>query len=570
MERRQLSRPVVELKGRSRNMRRKRRRRLRPGFVAFLFIFSFLIVGLTVFLILYNSRVYSRVEVEAGDVVLTPADFSKNGSEVSFDPSFSPDSVDFHTPGEYPVKLRSGIFRYTVSLTVKDTVPPVARAVSKTVSRGITCAPEDLVDEMKDETKVLYTFETEPDFSTPGVKKVTVILTDLGGNVTRVTADLTVIPLYTVLEREAGSEAPSPADFVLPGETVTELSLVEETESGTVPSLADLVRTPGDHPIRFLADGLVCDCVLRVNDTTPPVMTLRDVTCGVGVEVKPELFVAEVKDAGEVLFSVELSAPSDQPGTQRVTVRAKDAAGNESAGEATLTLMVDTAAPEIHGGESLFAYVGKTVSFLSEVQVRDDLDPAPTIEVDSSGVNLKQEGTYPVVYIATDAAGNRAEKRVQITVFREQYSEEEVLATAGKILEGVLKPGMSDREKVDAIYYWIRAHVSYRDSDTIHDWLLAAHQGLVNHWGDCSVFQMTSRALLTAAGIENRLIDTLPLYEMHCWNLVNIGEGWYHFDTTAFFTGSNFCYVDTATLLNRSGGFMSSHTFDRDRYPDVM
>ena len=62
------------------------------------------------------------------------------------------------------------------------------------------------------------------------------------------------------------------------------------------------------------------------------------------------------------------------------------------------------------------------------------------------------------------------------------------------------------------------------------DWLRAAYQGLHNRQGDCYVYQMTSKVLLDAAGIENRLIDTMPLRYLHCWNLVNIGEGWYHFD----------------------------------------
>ena len=128
---------------------------------------------------------------------------------------------------------------------------------------------------------------------------------------------------------------------------------------------------------------------------------------------------------------------------------------------------------------------------------------------------------------------------------------------------------MTPYDKVVAIYKWMKSHVSYRDGATIEDWQKAAYQGLTQHWGDCSVFQMTSRALLTAAGIENRLIDTVPYYNVHYWNLVNIGEGWYHFDTTSFYDGQNFCYIDSATLAARSAHYPRSHKFDPERFSFV-
>ena len=129
---------------------------------------------------------------------------------------------------------------------------------------------------------------------------------------------------------------------------------------------------------------------------------------------------------------------------------------------------------------------------------------------------------------------------------------------------------MTPREQLDAIYRWIRYHIVYRDAPSLNDWLQAAWQGMTAHYGDCYTFQMTARAMLTAAGIENRLIDTLPFYNVHCWNLVNIGEGWYHFDTTPFEDGASFCYVTTADLQNRSWRYPYSHRFDRDRFPDPV
>ena len=572
MEQKDLKKPQLDLRpGKwkpKKGKKVKKHRRLRLPVLLSGCVLLLAAAGLITFFAVKNSRVYTRVEVEAGDLTLVPEDFSKNGAPVSFDSSFSPDSVDFHTPGTYSVKLKSGVFHYTASLTVKDTVPPSGRAVAGMLSRGERCDPSALVADVKDETRVTVSFETEPDTASCGVRDVTVLLTDLGGNVTKLPTTLTVIPLYTVLVREAGGQL-TPADFILPDCSVAELFPVGDDGSPAQVDLAALTESAGDHPLRFSADGLICDCVLRVKDTTPPVMVLRDVTSAVGAEVEADLFVESVQDAGSVSFTASFTAPLDQTGTQTVTIRGVDDSGNAAVGKATLTLVPDGEPPAILGAENIVSYVGKAVSYLSGVWAEDALDPKPSLTVDSGAVDLQKEGVYPVTYVATDAAGNRSEKQITLTLLTETVSEADVMAKAKEIVSSIVTPDMTPRDKVEAIYRWMKKNVAYRDGATIVDWQQAAYQGLTTHRGDCSVFQMTSRALLTAAGIENRLIDTVPYYNVHYWNLVNIGEGWYHFDATSFYDKQDFCYVDSATLAERSVHYRRSHTFDPARFSYV-
>ena len=553
--------PVRSLPPRAPQRRKKKSngKKLFFGFVLFA-----LIVAVVVILIQYHSRVYQKVEVEAGYEGFSALLFAKNENEAAFQEGFSPESVDLHVPGEYEVKLQSGIFRYTSTLVVRDTVPPAATAAPCSVSFGENCRAEDLIKDLTDATKVECRFESTPDFSKLGKQSAAVILRDLGGNETRIQSEFTVVPLRAVLEREAGSQKPQLSDFLLPNVQIQKLELVSEGE--------DLLSTevPGDYPIRFSADGLICDCIFRVTDTTPPVFTVKNLTLGVGVQVKAEYFVSDCSDRSKVTYSARFTAPLDSPGEQQVTVSATDAYGNTAEKTANLKLVSDTAAPVIRGVRAQTVYVGKTASYLTGVEVTDELDPDPKLDVDTSKVDLKKEGEYPVVYIATDAAGNRSEAKTTLSVITSAVNEEAVMAKAKEILDSILTPEMSQLEQLRAIYRWIRNHIAYRDAPSNPDWLQAAYFGMTNHYGDCSVYQMTSRALLTAAGIENRLIDSLPLYQVHAWNLVNIGEGWYHFDATPFLGGGDFCYIDSATLAARSTRRPESHSFDPDLYPEVL
>ena len=67
--------------------------------------------------------------------------------------------------------------------------------------------------------------------------------------------------------------------------------------------------------------------------------------------------------------------------------------------------------------------------------------------------------------------------------------------------------------------------------------------------GDCYVFACTAKVLLTRAGITNMDIEKIPAKTRHYWNLVDIGDGWYHFDTTPRKDGTIFFMWDDAKLM---------------------
>ena len=70
-------------------------------------------------------------------------------------------------------------------------------------------------------------------------------------------------------------------------------------------------------------------------------------------------------------------------------------------------------------------------------------------------------------------------------------------------------------------------HLHHSDKS---DWKTGAYTGLTAGRGDCFTYYAVSRALLTALGIDNLAVERVGGETRHFWNLVNCGDGWYHFD----------------------------------------
>ncbi|MBQ5361504.1 MAG: hypothetical protein IIU47_10730, partial [Lachnospiraceae bacterium] len=111
----------------------KRRKRARDRQRHFLLLG----VGAVVFLVLlvsfllyrdYKSRVYIKSRIEAGDFTVAVEDFLKRDVKASFADKAQVDAVNGHVPGDYPLTIHSGLFTYRCTLSVVDTVPPLAAA----------------------------------------------------------------------------------------------------------------------------------------------------------------------------------------------------------------------------------------------------------------------------------------------------------------------------------------------------------------------------------------------------------------------------------------------------------
>lgn len=406
-----------------RRKRRKRKKMLAMATILVLFLLVIGGIGGSIIYFLSDSKVYKECTVEAG-ISVRAEDFLKKEGDTA---SFADGSMKLETPvpGDYPVQILYGSKIYKSVLKVVDTIAPAGTAVDKVLKWGETCTAADLVNDIQDATRVTVSFEKEPDYSKEGVQEVTILLTDLGNNKTKLSAEIKILPK-------------------------------------------------------------------------------------------------------------------------------------------------DTEAPVITGARDLEFTVGDSGVYRKDIVVTDNYDENVELQVDATGVDLETEGAYPLIYRAVDASGNATEVAVTVYVSPESYSVAEVYAMADKVLAEIITDDMEPKDKLWAIFKYIRNNVGYINHSEKLNWVQAAYEAFTKKQGDCYVYACVSKVLLDRAGIKNMDIEKIPAKSRHYWNLVDIGEGWYHFDTTPRVDHPTIFYWDDATLMEYSENHKLSHNYDHDLYPKVQ
>lgn len=236
----------------------------------------------------------------------------------------------------------------------------------------------------------------------------------------------------------------------------------------------------------------------------------------------------------------------------------------------------DSQGPAIDGVKDIFVYAGDTVSYRRGITVTDDRDKGPSLEIDSSKVDLSTPGTYQVVYTATDEAGNATSAAASVTVLKKEpnYVDlETIYDAADDAMKGLFWEGITPREQVGVLYTWARENISYGGHSDRNDWRQTAYITLKERKGDCFGFFAVTKLFLERLGIPN--IDVVKVKNSetdseHFWSLVSVdgGETYYHFDATPRIGQTiDFCLITDALLDAYSDANNGSHNRDRSLYP---
>ena len=222
----------------------------------------------------------------------------------------------------------------------------------------------------------------------------------------------------------------------------------------------------------------------------------------------------------------------------------------------------DKTAPVIEGPEGNVAegIVGETIAYKSFVRVTDDSGKYK-LSVNTDRVDKTREGTYTVIYTATDEAGNTSEYSLKLTLKKKLYSRAtlmELVETKVKILG--LSDSMTKAELVRGIYDYVNSPSKGKNDATIYfsdesntpsqqesrktwetDWIEEAVRTLKMERmeGDCYTYYAVSRAFFEYFGIEcigiQRSADADEA-GTHFWCAVNVGSEsapkWYYYDAT--------------------------------------
>ncbi len=414
--------------------------------------------------------------------------------------------VDTSVPGDYKVDLYVSPFTYHSTVTVTDTQAPVLTLQDLEVWYGTTLTVADFITELTDATKVEAAFVNEPDVYTCSEQQIQITATDAAGNKTSQTALLTVSGSKDHVNVNLGAE--------------------------TLPT-----------PAEFLADEYLS------------ILDAQGIT------------------ADAITFAEELSIDTTIPGEYAVQI---------IAGDQILTskiIICDAEAPSVFA-DDIYVTVGGSVAYKKAVRAYDnvDADDALSIEIIRDGVDLNTEGEYTYTANVTDASGNTGTDSGVIYVLPADANVaniDEVNDLADAVLEDIIDEDMTKKDIIKAIYDWIRKNTRYTTYDQESDYVLGAYDGFTNHTGNCFNYAAMAKFLLTRAGIENiDIVKVVPEgstdIPTHFWNLVNIGEGWYHYDVTPRKDGSTFFYITDAKLHEYSDNHNYTHRYDESLYPEIQ
>lgn len=332
---------------------------------------------------------------------------------------------------------------------------------------------------------------------------------------------------------------------------------------------------PGVYSIQLYANfGL-----LKFKDST--ILTIQDTTAPTATAVPQTTFTDELPDAtdcvtdivdlSDVIITYENEPDISRGGSYTIPVEVCDLSGNMSLIDVPFTVIDDHLAPLIFHAHDLEAMIGHSITYRDGIEVTDDWDPNPVLNVDTSNVDLNTPGTYPVIYTASDCHGNESFVEVNLTLREEpeRYYEPEVLYELASNLNetySIYDSDMTDTEKAFRIFNWVRSYIQYVGNSDKTDWSAAAYDGLTRLQGDCFTCYAVCKTFLDMEGIPNLLVERYPItWSAHYWNLVYLEGQWWHCDACYAWYHEGYYFMFSYEDLNHS-----DHGYDPTVYgPEI-
>ena len=301
----------------------------------------------------------------------------------------------------------------------------------------------------------------------------------------------------------------------------------------------DEVNTELPQTIRFNIRlyGINHACTLIVQDSIPPAaeaVPQKIFACG---ELPDAIeCVTGIVDITDVTASWKDIPDYSEGGDYLITALLTDGCGNRTEIVIPFEVTKDSVPPVITGARDIEYYIGDSISYRNNIEVTDDYDEEPVLDIDISDVDTGTEGTYDVIYTARDFSGNESSVTVKIIVKEKpaNYVEPEVVYEAAKeILDEITEPGMTDEEIALQIVWWCRYNIRFVLATDYDSWTEAAYSAYTYRYGNCYATAYAVKALLDVAGFENMIIERWPYQTAtHFWNYVLIDGQWYHCDST--------------------------------------
>ena len=465
------------------------------------------VIGLAAVL-LWPGNIHKELTVEAGRESITANEFRKE--DRGLDALFVSDMtvVDLKTPGQYPVSVEYKGKTYACTLTVEDTIAPVAEIHNVAIYSGQELKAEDFVVSVTDATDVTVALESVPDLTAESQNLVTVILTDAAGNASEYEAVLSVFvdtsapqlsgiqPLFTYIGTEpdylAGVSAMDDRDMAL--EILVDKSQVDLNAIGAYDIVYSVTDAAGHTTTAPSTVTVTDDCI------APTIQGVHNVSLYLGstANYSSGVIVSDDKDPSPKLDVDSSRVDLSIPGTYPLVYTARDMTGNESRVEVTVTV-----------------------------------------------------AEKPTTYMHPETVNAKADELLKKLVTEDMTAEAKVKAIYSYVRSHYTYSSNSD--KTD----WVQgAYVMMTEGQGDYFNYYAITKLLLER---CDI-----------PNIDVRKVRNSPEDTDHYWSLVSIdgGNTYYHLDTTPRAgDGDEFCLVTDAFLDAYSNANKGCHNRDKSLYP---
>lgn len=332
--------------------------------------------------------------------------------------------------------------------------------------------------------------------------------------------------------------------------------------------LTACAERPKGDPFAIFSEDPTCEQVIAVNGEIPEASAF----------LTAEARVLAMISGISVSYAAEIDQSALGEQTVRLVLTAADGRTREIAARASC--IYDHTPPVLHGVTDRSALCGEGLVLRAGVSAEDNCYGACEITVDSSAVDTTREGVYPVVYTATDAVGNRAQKTVNVYIYSLAVTEDMLWEQVDALLLRLVTPGMTREQQCRSIYDCVQASMTYTADSDKSDWVRNAYTSLfVRGSGDCHSYFSAAKALLHRLGIPYREIQRQDglTEDTHYFLMVNIAEDgererWYYFDTTELrhdgYQHSG-CLLTEAQILAYNAVRPHFYSYDHTGYPAV-
>ncbi len=506
---------------------------------------ALLIIEAIALYLVYRPK-FKDIQIELGTKEINPADFLVSNMYVKNSKFVTNiNTINLAEVGEYDITLAYRGREQTVKLKIADTVAPTVTFRDNIKYIDYVLDPNDFIAEKKDESEMTVELVNPPEITEFKDYVVTVKVKDKHGNETMKDCKLTISWIKTEVTVEMGTK------FAL-----SDL-IFNADEFGKNVSAEDFAKINtsivGEYIVNAEKDGVRYQSKIKVQDTTPPDLELKDISIYDTEQLKDyKDFIVSIYDAsGEPTTTLKTEIEYGILGNQDIVIEATDANGNKVEKTAILTIKKDTDGPSISGLKDMYVAKHSTIDFYSGVSAYDRQDGACEFTVDSRGVDTSVAGTYYATYTSKDKKGNTTTAKRRVTV---DHDAEDTTAKFNAFYDSYLAG-----KDIVSMAHIIRTQIRYSSNWGGDD---PVWYGLTNGAGNCYVHANIMQRALSRAGYTSKLIWLQD--QSHYWILVNVGGVWRHVDATPSSNHTEGLLTDEQKLADPG---VHGKTWDRSAWP---